>query len=352
MLTSRDKRVRALLLLDITEQQIEDVPEQVFNAYIHLLCRYFSIPDWYHYVDGAPKGDGRILLHRAIALMDRRKSTYRPGWNGILHAVHIFDSRRRGNGTSELMRQTLKVLDRAGVELDEEGFHTVCLSLSLSAVIRRNRIITAQDRGEGLPEDAQAHHFQHNVDDSHFLRSLFNKVVGQDTLVHNEPHLATVGDREPVTARKALSVPRPATLHAYIRALGIMGDYEGLLSVASFMHDNVSGLLQHCDNELNGYVRLRRTIVALRCFLERSWEEQSEQQALPAISDELSELDELAQSTDQEDETTGEHAPEELVMLVRDKVENLAAKWGHWPSDGEVEEYVEWGQTLKSLGKQ
>lgn len=351
MLTSRDKRVRALLLLEITEQQIEDVPEQVFNAYIQLLCRYFSIPDWYHYVDGAPKGDGRILLHRAIALMDRRKSTYRPGWNSILHAVHRFDSRRRGNGTSELMRQTLKVLDRAGVELEEEGLHTVCLSFSLSAMIRRNRIITAQDREEGLLEDAQAHHFQHNVDDSHFLRSLFNRVVGQDTLAHNEPQLATVGDREPVTARKALSVPRPATLHAYIRALGIMGDYEGLLSVASFMHDNVSGLLQHCDNELNGYVRLRRAIVALRCFLERSWEEQSEQQALPAISDALSELDELAQSADQEDKTTGEPAPEELIMLVRDKVESLAAKWGHWPSDGEVEEYVGWGQTLKSLGK-
>ncbi|KAL1643735.1 hypothetical protein SLS58_004750 [Diplodia intermedia] len=306
-----DQSVRALLELHLTDEQIKAVPEKVFNAYIDLLCRQCFVVDKYHFVDNARKGDG----------------------------LHKFESWR--NGTTELLRQTLKVSDNAGVELDAEGFKIVCFSFGFRALIRRDQ--TMAQYTEESRKVAWAHQLQHNENDSWFLRALFSKVVGLGDGTHFKPHIAAASGRESAATPTVLSVPSAVVLHSYIRALGIMGDYEGLLSIASFMHDNVAGLLHHCDNELNGHVRLRRTVVALRCFLERSWDNQLKQLSWPPTEEhELDALDELDQRADQGTIMKVEPAPEELIVLVRDKVEDLAATWGHWPSDGELQEYVDW----------
>ncbi|KAL0260586.1 hypothetical protein SLS55_004276 [Diplodia seriata] len=259
--------------------------------------------------------------------------------HGISRAVHKFESWR--NGTTELLRQTLKVLDNAGVELDAEGFKIVCFSFGFRALIRRDQ--TMAQHTEESRKVVWAHQLQHNENDSWFLRALFSKVVGLGDGTHFKPHITAASGRESAATPTVLSVPSAVVLHSYIRALGIMGDYEGLLSIASFMHDNVAGLLHHCDNELNGHVRLRRTVVALRCFLERSWDNQLKQLSWPPTEEhELDALDELDQRADQGTIMKAEPAPEELIVLVRDKVEDLAATWGHWPSDGELQEYVDW----------
>ncbi|OJD35683.1 uncharacterized protein BKCO1_16000103 [Diplodia corticola] len=341
---SRDQHVRALLELYMTDEQVEAVPEVVFDAYIDLLCRFCWVVDCYHFVGDVPKGDGRAMLHRAVTLMDRKKSRYLPGWNRVLAAVHRFDTRH--NGTTELTRQTLKVMENAGAELDTHGFQTVCFSFAYRALIRMSQVF-APDKEEFL-EEGWAYHVHHNDNDSRFLRTLFSKVVGLSNVSPLKQQLATVSGREPAATRTVLSVPPAVTLHQYIRALGILGDYEGILSTASFMHDNVDGLLHHCDNELNGHVRLRRTIVALRCFLERSWDDEAERSSWSATRTEEEEqhapdaLFAPDQPADQGVRPRAESAPEELIMLVRDKVEDLADLWGHWPSDEELEEYVNW----------
>ncbi|EKG16614.1 hypothetical protein MPH_06195 [Macrophomina phaseolina MS6] len=346
---SRDKRVHALLQLHITEREIQAVPKPVFNSYIDLLTRNFPITDKYHSRKGAPPGDGRPLIHRAIALMDLRRSRYRPAWNRILLAIHKFDVRRNGNGTTDLMRQTLKVLERAGVELDAEGFQSVCLSFRFNAATRGERM--AQQTEESL-DDAWAHHLHQNEVDSRYLRSLFNKVVGLDDLTQLRSYLATGVDHSySGIVDGSLSVPAPAILHDYIRALGMMGDYEGLLSIATFVHDNFPRLMYHCDNELNGQVRLRRAIVALRVFLERRFEldEPSDQQALSQARPEYWWTDENSDHGAEAVPRKMEAAPEELIMLVREKVEQLPKGFGRWPTEEEMWEYVQFGKAAKSI---
>lgn len=334
---SRDLSVRAMLDHDITEQWVKAAPEDVFNAYVYLLCRFCWVPDKYHRTNTWPHtGDRRPLIHRALALMDRRKSTNRPGWNRILSAVHKFDTKRGGSGTTELMRQTLKVMEGGGVELDAEGFEIVCLSFRFQTATREARI--AQQLEESF-DDVWGNHFAHNHADSLYLRMLFGKVVGLDNLNYLRAAANRDGGEVDADPDRFLAVPSPSVMHNYIRALGTMGDHEGLLSIATFMHDHVEGLLDHCENELNGHFRLRRAVVALRVFVERSWEEPRQQQQLVASEDGAAEpVSEGMQP-----------APEELVMLVKEKVEAAAVSLGYWPSDDEVGEYVQWGLKHGSL---
>ncbi|KAL1637510.1 hypothetical protein SLS56_000648 [Neofusicoccum ribis] len=340
---SRDRRVAALLELVITEKQVKAVPDKVFNAYITLLCRHFPIPDKFHRTStGSGPGDHRPLIHRAITLMDRKASRYRPGWNKILLAVHKFGTMQGGTGTTELIRQALKVMDRTGVELDAEGFQTVCLAFRFQAALREDRLAQQQEESVISVDDALSQHLTHNDTDSRFLRSIFNKLIGLDDLTRLRTYLQTAIYRDgapTVLDRHLLAVPQPAVLHDYIRALGTMGDHEGLLSVATFMHDHVAGLLLHCDNEINGLSRLRRAVVALRVFLERSWEQSSlAQDALSVLEEEPAGPGPLI-----------EPAPEELVALVREKVEGVAASLGPWPGEDEVAEYVKTGRAHRSL---
>lgn len=351
---SRDKRVHALLQLNITKQQVQAVPERVFNSYIAILLKNFSVPDMYHKKEDAQSGDGRPLIHRAISLMDLRNSKYRPGWNRILLAIHKFDVRRNGNGTTDIMRQTLKVLERAGVELDAEGFQSVCLSFRFNAAIRKDRI--AQQSEEVLEEekldDAWAHHLRHNEVDSKYLRALFNKLVGLDDLARLKPYQKlVVNDESAGFTDCTLSVPAPTILHVYIRALGTMGDYEGLLSIAKFMHDHFADLMHHCNNELNGHVRLRRAIIALRVFLERRFnlENPLEEQELSNEGQQDWRIDDTTQSVANRTTERLEPAPEELIMLVREKVESFPGHFGYWPDEEEMREYVRVGQAAKTI---
>ena len=72
-----------------------------------------------------------------------------------------------------------------------------------------------------------------------------------------------------------------------------------------------SELTERAEEQKGGPAALRRTLVALRVFLERSWESSSEEQS---------------------------GAPVELVLLVKERIENVP-EWRGWPTMDEVELY-------------
>jgi hypothetical protein len=64
--------------------------------------------------------------------------------------------------------------------------------------------------------------------------------------------------------------PNPATLHAYIRALGHLAAHDRLLELVQQMATHRGELLERQNLDRSGARMMRRAIVAVRVFLERS----------------------------------------------------------------------------------
>ncbi|KAF7596447.1 hypothetical protein BBP40_001754 [Aspergillus hancockii] len=80
---------------------------------------------------------------------------------------------------------------------------------------------------------------------------------------------------EQVPLPPLLHAPSPAVLHAFVRSLGLAEDYDGLLSLLRWMSQYATILKEVADEYSNGDVMLRRTMVAMRLFLEGYRERQS-----------------------------------------------------------------------------
>ena len=117
-------------------------------------------------------------------------------------------------------------------------------------------------------------------------------------------------------------VPRPALLHAYIRALGLFRDYDGLVELVQWMVRHRRELTKRRKMDRRGRVLMRRALIALRVFVEDRWE--------PSRSE-------------LENEEATVSASAEQVEEIKELVERVN-HWGGWPSDEEVEMYVDYGR--------
>jgi hypothetical protein len=113
-----------------------------------------------------------------------------------------------------------------------------------------------------------------------------------------------------------LAIPKAAVLHKYVRALGMLGDHEGIYSLVRWMADASIELHELQSTQLNGPKHLRRLIVALRVWLE-------------CPSRDLVLADRGIQL---------EPASEDLIELARQEIEHVR-RWGGWPSDKAVDDY-------------
>ncbi|KAK4612518.1 uncharacterized protein CLAFUR5_13073 [Fulvia fulva] len=163
------------------------------------------------------------------------------------------------------------------------------------------------------------------------LKGEFGALVGQDETLSpavTDAQEATLAANVP----RLLVVPSAAILHGYVRTLGWFADYDGLLTTVRWMRDNWKELAERQSHDRNGTAMMRKVIVALRVFLERSW---------------------LANSTKQKEVVDAEFpnsrpsilaalrspAETELIDAVRGVVEEVE-EWEGWPTDAEVEEYA------------
>jgi len=103
-----------------------------------------------------------------------------------------------------------------------------------------------------------------------------------------------------------------------------MCDFDGLEELLRWMHQYHNELAERRAEDHNGAVVMRRALTALRVFIEGAWEEN------PSSAN--------SEGRDSSSESRG--APrqqiEEMARLV-DEIED----WGGWPSDDEVEVYLE-----------
>jgi hypothetical protein len=139
------------------------------------------------------------------------------------------------------------------------------------------------------------------------VKSLFHKIVAG---YEDQPSIVWL----PIGAEASLlTIPSPANLPGLVRVLGIAGDADGIMRLLRWMNRFAPELEAVSKEVSNGQSMLRRTLITMRVFLERSWTEPDPGPTTLISQSLIDEAEQLVQ----------EHA-----------------RWGGWPTDGEVEDYV------------
>ena len=343
-------------------EAFQAVPDLVFASFVKLLCAHSNIAssevgnrniltaDRFPALVAHGHSSGRMVdlltyfeensrdnhypraLWHAIQLTKLRRIPYPPAWKHILSAL----SRERLNGVQGprgrgLLRilawhQTLKALSwmrQRDVELGEEGFQTLCVAFTKAidaafrypgtaeqsfVLLHNARIRSLKAKNEG-DDDFDAF-LQHAL---HVLKDQFDHLVlpASKTSEHAERSVFASDNASDaqLSVPLMLHTPSPATLHAFVRALGSIGDDDGLLHLLQWMSRSDDLLKEAADEHSNGNKMMRRTLVAIRVFLER-----------------------------RQQRTVDNRVPSDVVQEAYDLVSRTG--WD-WPSDAEVEEYCQ-----------
>lgn len=247
------------------------------------------------------------------------------------------------------------------VDLDTMGFYYLCLAtenLAYSCWKLLREDVSHGELGQVKPLDLglvvhDANALLRSTNHVTRLKGLFQVLVGsQDHVAVTNPSSSAVPDHGiGLALPRLLATPGPALLHAYIRALGWLGDHDGLVILVEWMVEHRAELAAKRAQDRNGEVMMRRAVVALRVFLERSWLPQFAQPQEPHTDNEDGTLD-----ADAVDDTRPQpkQSPHDLRLRnlrrlesgastdMIEKVEHLVNSvedWSGWPSDEEVERY-------------
>lgn len=291
---------------------IREIPGYFLAAFIRFLCRFghptsgLSVKSTFLEPTQHTRQllfNENYLLEYAYALLLHYKPRHLPAWTAFVERVvfskfghkPLYNEKESATGINNVQYNIVaKLLDTlASIDVDIEGdlFNLACTATRYAA--------QAVHRGN-FPID-QGRDFL--ATRSYRLRKLFYHLVG----AHADPEM-------PIHASSIPShIPGPAELHAYVRALGILRDYEGLYSFSTWLTKNNVEVMARARAQHGGNDMLFRTLVALRAATG-GWLEEG--------------LDSRPQ------------APEEIRQLIKAQIESVE-EWGGWPSKKHVSLYIE-----------
>lgn len=390
---SRHPSIKAMLALK-AGKDLQDVPPILFSAYIDFLTRFSTVitdrfTHRYNPVELYSQSmhlshehfNARHCLVQAIWLLKERKPRFLPTWNSALDALshdkyygklHLAqmehleaintkdpDSDHNAIIAYDMTQQVLHLLKEQHMDIDYNGFIALCRStenVALSAwkiLIRdldSNRLRDDQDHpGTGStprpPAVTDAKELVRRRGADFFVEKHFKLLVGDTTHLNRMQEQSTKPalSRIPISAPglpRLLTAPGPAMLHAYIRALGWCAAHDKCLATTKWMVEHQIELAAAQAKTRNGVNVMRRVVVALRVFLERSWlvRDAFEQEGLEHETKSVL-LGRL-------------EAPAEkgVVKEARSLVESVPA-WGGWATDEEVRAYVRDVRFRRFLGE-
>ncbi|KAI9369354.1 hypothetical protein BJX61DRAFT_519896 [Aspergillus egyptiacus] len=392
-----NQQLRALFTLEeISENDTEhrkaldELPEYLFSAFVRFLCRFSvvakqslrigdnatadafpiiagswakapqQIPTLFSYTDkrGRPKKAwySKLLSH-AVRLLQKRDSQYPQGWVQLLAGLHstriLGDPRQMDQHTQMVLSwheilEALRWMEDRDVEMVPDGFQVLCHSFS-SAVTAGVRDPAALDKALGILADAAERKTIHAESASPTFEDMVNN--GLITLKSQFDRLVRLDPKTPslfeslrlslenrsvsqVTVPPLAHVPPPAVLHAFVRSIGLAEDSDGLLSLLRWMSQHALTLKQTSDEYLNGDVMMRRTLVAVRLFLEGYWERRRSAPKAYGVGYTF------PGTTNNSDEPT---LADSILQEAYDIV-TATEIWGPWPSDEEVWDYLNHGK--------
>lgn len=193
-------------------------------------------------------------LHHSIEILRITQRPCRPAWYalfaGLCRPRVVIDKAAPGDPvrndvlTWQVLMATLDDFHNLGLELDPQGFLLICQGLEKAIWA------TAQ-----LPEEDRT---KHGLDTSQYL-----------VIVKEFENLSNIID-----ANEAYKIPklshniRGVHLHAYVRVLGLVDDHEKIMTLLEWMIGNCNALEEISAHSRNGPLLMRRTLVAIRVFLE------------------------------------------------------------------------------------
>lgn len=358
---------------------LTNLPMPIFAAFVELLSRFSNVPfpSAFHVSSEKPRFhpviqqlldkkkyqlNGNHCIVRAAELLAWRRPLFRPAWNSVLQSLGretsfqniravfreetdkqsksltVEQEKSHGAITAyRIMRRVLQMMRQIHLDLDAVGFQALCQGLENVAIACWK--ILKHD-GQSLAHGTKPHMEPHvyrvscmvSTRPERRLKEIFAILVGNDSTTQADLEKRT-GTHHELHLPRLLEVPSPAILHSYVRALGWMADYEGLLGAVRWMVANQTELTLRLAGDRNGEVMMRRTLVALRVFLERSW--------LPMPEDPCqaeAEVDGWAGDLRRMLRQLEAPASEETIDEIQRLVESVD-DWGGWPDDDEVEEY-------------
>ena len=198
-------------------------------------------------------------------------------------------------------------------------------------------------RGKEMHSDHVYETFEDMVHDGlRILKARFDQLVLPDPSISRLITSEDAAQSADIRAFPMLHTPFPAALHAFIRALGVAEDFDGLLSLLRWMGQSAGALKEVSDELSNGEKLTRRCLVAIRVFLEGSWDQ--EKWSAPGVNPTSSFPFKHGFTSDSTAYGVNRH-DEELVFsdpIVQEAYQIIEAtpEWGSWPTNEEVEEYI------------
>jgi hypothetical protein len=287
---------------DVTTQPI---PDYLLKAIINFLCRYghfnHSPPQ---NIDFLPveqhvlqfRSNRQYLVEYAYMLLKHYRPRYRPAWAIMIEKL----TRQRGLtrigsvARYRLICHLLEHMEQVDLDVDDEIFRLACTATLYAAQTMDRRFASTEDKRHILPTASPR------------LRTLFNSLVGAHV------------DTQSPTSHQAGNVVPPhipglAELHAYVRALGILRDYEGLYSFTTWLTKHHAEVTSRAEAQRSGRNILFKTLVALRLAVGNGG------------------------SASGNDYTSG--APGDIALLIKTKIDSVE-QWGGWPAREYVDMYI------------
>ena len=359
----------------LIQKALKVMPDYLFASYIYLLTR-FSLPavrkntranrhqsQIIAIMDDLPSQLSESLptcpnpLLHAFRLVSARMPYYLPPWKSLLAALARSGTSLLEDGGSQdadahdisNWSAVLKVLHQMreiGLDIDFDIFQVICIGLE-KAVHASHRLLAATRkpsimRGGTMSGTAANQAVRSRVDAEEVLdvgirtvKILFKRLTDSEHLTQiaslssNGVALPNQKNIDPASLLPRLwEVPAPAQLHVFVRTLGLAQDYEGLQTLIIWMARFAPELQAVADEMQKGSRLMRRTLVAVRVFAERSW--------LRFGSDEDIKVNGQIERSDK-------GVPEGVLQIIYDSVESVES-WGGWPTDAEVKIYCQNGK--------
>lgn len=366
---------------DSAKLLLREIPEPIFEAYVKLLCRLptpvlcglsaeqprYPLAAWGQVTAQSLNSVGDSPLRQVFRLVYTRQSTRRPAWNALMAALarrFVRVARRYSPEQSppwhdlmtwRLLCKIMSQMDALGLEVDVQSFRILCVGLQKAVVACRELKRRPPPKDEecltlpywytrleqGSPQRVRLQsQAQEILDESpRYIKSVFATLVGLRAAPDERPNALTehisAGPADdlpveiPASLPPLLHVPGPTQIHSFIRALGLLGDHHGLVSLVHWMSVFEFDLDAAVQELSNGEKAQRRCLIALRMFLEGTW--------VDGQDDDGASSDEAAR------------APEELITRARDIV-NRIDHWNGWPEDHQIDAYRQTGRFSPSGG--
>lgn len=369
------------ILSRVRTPELVRVPLVVYTAAVELFARFGEVPmaeyiprtipddDTGDFIDRNPDLNQRSGIIHAIQLLRLRPETHVHMWNAVhqgltrgpnisrfanvslrqcndqdgidQRAAGMSEDIRRCGGAFQAYRLSRYVRDlqaRNRVELSTSAFCSFCIVTEYRLAATWT-VLQAAEANSRTPQMQQS-------------SAMFDKLIStaksiyrdrSDLDVRMAPHqifdqLVGVGVKTATSGPdlpRLLTVPSPAVLHVYIRTQGWLSRYQSLVELATWMREYRVELLERRKLDRNGDEMMRRAIIALRVFLERSWLPGTDAGIDYGVMNDGS----AVADTRRRLKAFRDPANKDRIKAIKAIVEAVE-EWGGWPSDEEVELYA------------